>query len=383
MSLPIYLSRGLQAGHYKSNAVLRFIANRQFPVLLSSNPTAVLEQEVIVPDVSFYQDNNQTAQGINFDKMVFAGAQGVIIRAGQGAWIDEDFVRNWNNAKAAGLPRGSYWYYDPRVSPTSQADRFATLFGSDPPELDLWLDAEYPSTWGGSYAGWSYLYDFLERLRLRLPSVQDTIYTGYYWWYENVVRHTTLSQLPYFARYPLSIAWYADNPALVRIPPPWTTARWWQFTSSGPGLDYGAESLEIDLNYFNGTPEEYRETFHLGEDPEPPPQGDTMKGTVLVTANIRDGSPENAIIGKVYRDDVVYGEVRPYLGLQRLFYTKVYRAEGNVQAWPEGSNTAVNDGATQILRLENIPEPAPPSGDLHIDMTLKNDGTITGTWTDI
>lgn len=105
-----------------------------------------------------------------------------------------------------------------------------------------------------------------------------------------------------------------------------------------------------------------------------------MKGTVLVTANIRDGSTANLVVGQVYRGDVMYGEVRLFNGLQRLFYTKVYRAEGNVQAWPEGSNTAVSDGTTQILQLSNEPEPAP---DVHVDMTLKSDGTITGTWNDI
>lgn len=376
--------RGLQAGHYKSTALVRFIAHRRPQNFLRLSPTAILLQQVIVPDVSFWQDAPQTAHGIDFNKMVLAGAQGVIIRAGQGSWIDQDFVTNWNNAKTAGLPRGAYWFYDPRVDPHEQAERFAALFGSDPQELDLWLDAEYPSTWGGAYAGWQHLYDFLERLSLRLPSAQITIYTGYYWWFENVVRHTSPAQLAYFERYPLNIAWYTDDPAIVRIPPPWTVARWWQFTSSASGPYYGAESEEIDLNYFNGTPEEYRETFNLGGDPEPPPAGEIMKGTVLVTANIRDGSPANAIVGKVYRGDVMYGEVRPYLGLQRLFYTKVYRAEGNVQVWAEGSNTAVNDGDTQILRLDNVPEPTPPpsGSDLSIDIQFDSAGVATSVIVD-
>ena len=72
---------------------------------------------VLGPDVSFHQDDNGTAQQIDFAKMRAAGAGFVIIRVGQNSWVDPDFRRNYQAAKDAGLPRGCYWFYDSRTSP--------------------------------------------------------------------------------------------------------------------------------------------------------------------------------------------------------------------------------------------------------------------------
>lgn len=48
---------------------------------------------IIGTDVSFYQDDPQTPQGINFPKMRQA-AEFVIVRAGQNLWVDPDFKLN-------------------------------------------------------------------------------------------------------------------------------------------------------------------------------------------------------------------------------------------------------------------------------------------------
>ena len=59
----------------------------------------------IGPDVSFYQDEPETPEHIDFVKMG-KSADFVIIRAGQNLWPDRDFKLNWAAAKAAGIPRG-------------------------------------------------------------------------------------------------------------------------------------------------------------------------------------------------------------------------------------------------------------------------------------
>src|SRR5690349_7631969 len=82
---------------------------------------------VIGPDVSFYQDDPETPQGIDFKRMK-ASAGYVIIRAGQNVWVDSDFKGNWLAAKQAGLPRGSYWFYDSRVEPKKQAELWVQQF---------------------------------------------------------------------------------------------------------------------------------------------------------------------------------------------------------------------------------------------------------------
>lgn len=284
--IPLYSflpEKGMNAGAYRIQSPLyKLIADLWLTDEWRVAQRALAVREVIVTDLSFWQDDNNTARKIDFVKMKAAGAQGAIIRAGQGSWVDEDFVTSWRDAKAAGLPRGAYWYYDPRHDPLKQAELFAGLFANDPPEMGISLDAEYPTSWGGAYAGGTYLHDFMERLKVKLPSVQKEIYTGYYWWYENVWMKTTATQLAYFKQFPLHLAWYTNDPTYVKIPLPWTQAefRWWQYTSEGDGPLYGAEARYIDLNNFvQGGVDEFKKTFSLGTTTPPPPTGGTMYGT--------------------------------------------------------------------------------------------------------
>ena len=74
---------------------------------------------IIGPDVSYYQYAFEDATlkkitgWIDFEKMkIFSPF--VTIRAGQNNWKDICFNVSWKNAKAAGIPRGSYWFYDSR-----------------------------------------------------------------------------------------------------------------------------------------------------------------------------------------------------------------------------------------------------------------------------
>src|SRR3972149_11274136 len=94
---------------------------------------------IIGPDVSFYQDDPETPQGIDFKKMRESAGY-VIIRAGQNTWVDPDFKINWREGKLAGLPRGSYWFYDSRAEPKRQAELWVKQFGGDFGELPLFAD---------------------------------------------------------------------------------------------------------------------------------------------------------------------------------------------------------------------------------------------------
>jgi GH25 family lysozyme M1 (1,4-beta-N-acetylmuramidase) len=321
-----------------------------------------------IPDISFWQDNNTTPQKVDFVKMKNATDE-VIIRAGQRNWVDEDFIENWRLAKAAGLQRGSYWFYDSRESPQKQADIWKVSIGWDLPERGLWIDLE--ESYGGAWKGEANWKRFAEAVRAYFPNVKIGIYTGYGWWAEQ-----TVFQADYWSTFPLWLASY--NPVeYVTVPSPWkmTGPVLWQYSAKGDGPKYGVESWNIDLSYtckawfdlFGGEPTPA---------PQPPPTGGIMKGTVQVTANIRDGSSSNVVVGKVYKGDIVYGEVKNFLGLDRLFYTKVYRLNGTVEIWAVGSNTAVKDGTTAILTLSNEAEPVPPPStlpDLPVTITLGDD----------
>ena len=243
---------------------------------------------VIGPDISFYQDDPQTPQGVNFIKMR-ENAYYVIVRAGQNLWGDRDFKVNWRESKAAGLPRGSYWFYDSRIDPKIQAEKWVSMFEGDFGELPLWGDFE--DNYNGPYKGWKHWYNFLERVKQLIPSNKEIgVYTGYYYWRENTVAvGIPNASLNYFKQYPLWIAAY--NPTGPSVPKPWDTWTLWQFTDNGDGTAYGVESLNIDLNYFNGDLDAFRQRFGLSDTPPPPPPPPSNNYRVTVASlKVREGA---------------------------------------------------------------------------------------------
>ena len=257
----------------------------------------------IGPDVSFYQDEPETPEHINFVKMAKT-ANFVIIRAGQNLWPDRDIKLNWAAAKAAGLPRGSYWFYDSRADPKRQAELWVETMGGDLGELPLFADFE--DAYGGPFAGWRKWYDFLERLKELVPEKEIAIYTAFYYWRDNAPSATSESQsLEYFHQYPLWIANYGvANPS---VPKPWGADEWtfWQFTEVGDGELYGVESKGIDLNYFNGDVEALKQRFKLTE-PTEPPSGGEESNEYRVELSIRENAGADAnVIGTLLQDEVL------------------------------------------------------------------------------
>src|SRR4026207_1701600 len=139
-------------------------------------------RKIIGPDVSFYQDSPTTPQGINFTRLNEA-ADFVIIRAGQHLGADSDFKTNWRDAKAANLPRGSYWFYDSRADPKKQAELWVSLLDGDMGELPLFADLE--EAYNGPFTGWKYWKDFLDRLKSLVGQKEIGIYTAFYYWQQN------------------------------------------------------------------------------------------------------------------------------------------------------------------------------------------------------
>lgn len=202
---------------------------------------------VIGCDVSVWQDNNSTPQQVDFNKMRSAGASFVFIKASQANWLDQDLVYNWNNAAKAGLLRGAYHFLTFDVSPIVQADYFFSLMRGDTGELPLVVDFENRVTGLTRATASNALKLFVERLQVisgRLPM----IYTSPGYWNEFGTTDTL------WAKYPLWLAHYTTASPL--IPSPWSSWLFWQYTSHGDGLKFGAESLNIDMDYFVGTLEE-------------------------------------------------------------------------------------------------------------------------------
>ncbi|NOH04241.1 MAG: SH3 domain-containing protein [Chloroflexi bacterium] len=299
---------------------------------------------VIGPDVSFYQDDPQTPQGIDFIKMR-SNAGYVVIRAGQNLWGDRDFKVNWRESKAAGLPRGSYWFYDSRIDPKRQAEKWASMFEGDFGELPLFGDFE--DTYNGPFKGWRHWYTFLERTKELAPGKEIGVYTGYYYWRENTeATGIPAASLNYFKQYPLWIANYGVASPL--IPKPWTTWTFWQFTDNGDGTLYGVESLNIDLNYFNGDINAFRQRFGLSDTPLPePPKPTKFLRVTVPSLKVREGPGLGYTqIGSILLNEVVE-EVDSNPDKTWL---KIRKKDDSLTGW---------SFAAYLQRLYASPEPTP------------------------
>lgn len=300
---------------------------------------------IIGTDVSFYQDDPQTPEGINFVKMR-ANAEYVIIRAGQNLWTDRDFKVNWREAKLAGLPRGSYWFFDSRADPKNQAELWAAQFNGDFGELPLFADFE--ESYGGPFKGWRNWKVFLESIKQLIPGKEIGIYTAYYYWNTNTVSAgASAADLAYFKQYPLWVANYGVSTPLM--PKPWTDWTFWQFTERGDGKLYGVESGNIDLNYFNGDLDAFRARFGL----KPPVEPDPITKLYRVTATslvVRKGPGITyEQIGGVFLNDVVE-EVDANSDRTWL---RIRKSDGSVTGWCFSG---------YLQKVEATPE-VPPDGD--------------------
>lgn len=216
----------------------------------------------LITDVSFYEDDEETPRHIDFNKMKSAGVVATIVRAGQKNWPDKSFTQSWKDAKAAGLPRGSYWFLDSRATAKDQARMYFDMLAGDFGELPLFADFEaikdVPNTTAVQ------LRDFIEEVRRLIPGKEIVIYTGYYYWLENV----PTNMYAYFSQFECWIAAY--NNVGPKVPAPWAKWLFWQFTDLGDPAKYGTEG-KVDLNYFNGDAEAFKIRFNITDGPTIPP----------------------------------------------------------------------------------------------------------------
>jgi lysozyme len=191
-------------------------------------------------DVSHYQgtvDWNSVAQ----ERYTFA-----FIKATEAtSWTDPEFSANWTGAKAAGLIRGAYHFYDPGSDPEKQAEHFlGTVWPGggqpllEPGDLPPVLDIE---TTGGQSA--------------------EAVVQGIQIWLSRVGEETLRTPILYTARgfwdglgttqfggYPLWVAEYGV--AAPTLPAGWQSWCFWQYSQSGrvDGI-----SGPVDLDIFQGT----------------------------------------------------------------------------------------------------------------------------------
>lgn len=271
---------GMNAGSARKtlHAVWRDIVDE--PYVMAVNPRVAIERTVIINDLSFYQ-----GETVDFVKMKNAGVKGVILRAGQNLWTDSTFELNRAKAEDAGMPWGSYFFFDSRVPAQDQADNWANILGGNYGQLDH--SADYEENYGGNYGGWVNLYKFITRFQAKtsLDDIRVPVYTGYYYWLSSGKAPIGIPEsMAWFANHPLWLAWYTDNPDVVKIPQPWTAVfpsfMRWQY--SPKGIIDGVPG-NVDMNNHNGSEENYNQFYNLTS---PPPPTVTDMYTIEVTPSL-------------------------------------------------------------------------------------------------
>ena len=224
-------------------------------------PGVDFENEALTP-----QCGSQFVEGIdvyagdgtvNWTQVKSSGRAFAFIKATQGNYnMQSTFGADWTNAKAAGLLRSPYHFFDPSIDGVAQANWFLnelnTQGGLRAGDLPAMLDLECPTSSTQSLAqanceysgnsGWAPTATILQRALDWLTTVEAAtgkrpiLYSYPYWFSDTGVTDARL------ANYPLFIATYAS---CASVPAPWTTAVFWQYSGSAtvPGV---AGSCDVD-----------------------------------------------------------------------------------------------------------------------------------------
>jgi len=203
---------------------------------------------VIGVDVSHFQGPIDWAR-VSADGVAFAFA-----KATDGLGTDSTFATNWSGANEAGIFRGAYHFFRPKLSAIDQAKHFCDIVGSLgpgdlPPVLDVEsipLRFEAGDDWDSLQTADARQKVVMDWLGFVSDALQKTpiLYTNRSFW------QPKFGAPPTFATYPLWIASYAPVPGL-----PGTWQRWtfWQHTDQGRVA--GIKGT-VDLDWFNGSASE-------------------------------------------------------------------------------------------------------------------------------
>ncbi len=190
-------------------------------------------------DVSYYQGD------IDWNAVAADGVEYAIVRVSHSTqFFDPEFYDNLEGSRAAGLHTGVYQYFEPDEDPIAQADLLLESLGEmQPGDLPPVIDVESnggqsPAAVADAVRAW------VEHVEAAL-GVKPIIYTGYYFWNDNVAS-------PDFGSYPLWIAWYGvECPG--NIPAGWSQWAFHQYCDCG---EIQGISGPVDVNRFNGSLED-------------------------------------------------------------------------------------------------------------------------------
>jgi GH25 family lysozyme M1 (1,4-beta-N-acetylmuramidase) len=186
-------------------------------------------------DVSNWQGS------VNWTSVRNAGKVFAFAKATEGlTYQDPWFPNNWSGMANNGIIRGAYHFGHPNTSAVSQAAFFVNYVQPVSGDLQLALDLEV--TDGQSAAAiWNWVRYFIKAIK-DFTGRPGVIYTGYYFWRDNVGNPGNNLDCP------LWIASWGSNSPLV--PNAWSTWTFWQYSSTG---HVSGVNGNCDLDHFNGS----------------------------------------------------------------------------------------------------------------------------------
>jgi GH25 family lysozyme M1 (1,4-beta-N-acetylmuramidase) len=175
---------------------------------------------------------------VDWRAVAASGVRFAIVKATQGTYDTQaTFGANWAGARAAGIARGAYHFFDPTEDGTLQAAHFVAVVGPlEADDLGPVLDIEcpdgdesclYDGAAGDASAAEIHdrMWDFLREVA-RATGRVPVVYTFGSYFASNAVDVTGLAAYPLFLAYP-------TEASCLAVPPPWSQAAAWQYSWTG------------------------------------------------------------------------------------------------------------------------------------------------------
>jgi lysozyme len=197
---------------------------------------------------------------IDWSAVAGSGIAFAMIKATQGTYDTQArFATNWAGARAAGVRRGAYHFFDPTDDGAAQAQRFLAAVGPlAPGDLPPMVDIECPDgdsdCLGTGAAGTAPAAAIAQRLWDWIDAVEaatgttPVLYTFASYFTSNGIDTAGLGAYPLFLAQPSPVS---AAGACFSVPAPWTTATMWQYSWSGSVPGIGGP---VDRDRFLGSP---------------------------------------------------------------------------------------------------------------------------------
>lgn len=175
---------------------------------------------------------------------IASSVDGVIIKIGEGAHLDDRFVEHVNNAVAHGIPYGVYYYahatsiVEARQEANTVNDWLVTYLRGETPRLGIWYDTEASEMLTGENSVAYIAANFVARL-LEIGHTYVGIYANYNW----LTNYYDLQIVPKYV--PFWVAQYSNNNDFAEEHPD-RVVRMWQFTDN---YTIGNDSYDCNIYY--------------------------------------------------------------------------------------------------------------------------------------